>query len=167
MDDDEFDEGPSGTLMKIVLAVGIPIAFVICVVDRAWFAAGIIALAGVVLGLFYAWTSKLVRGAQELSDELPAAPAGPPSEAALAIGAWYDAIGDARGIPLTDQVRLDRRKVNVLLDRLRAVQPAGAFELDQLIQQAKPIPLTDEIRLERDDVYDVLDRMSASVAGAR
>jgi hypothetical protein len=91
-----------GTLMKIVLGVGIPVVVVICAVDGAWFAAGIAAFTGLVLGAFYFWTSKVVRSVEEMLDEPSDEPAGEPSEAALAIGACYAAIGDARRVPLTD-----------------------------------------------------------------
>jgi hypothetical protein len=156
----------------LVIAIGLPVVFVIVLADGLWFDAGIVAVTGLALGLFYVWTAKMTRDVDEFPEELPNAPAGPPSEAALAIEAFNEAVIDARGVPLTDQVRLDRREVAVLLDRLRTALRSGPSEsrwlldqLEELFQRAKPIPLTDDVRLEREAVHDILDRLSASLAG--
>ena len=158
----------------IVIAVGLPIVFAICVADGEWISAGIVALTGLALGLFYLWTAKVMRDVAEFLEELPDAPAGPPSEAMLAVDAFDEAISDARGVPLTDQIRLGRGRVDGLLDRLRRAPPplpsewgSLLYELDALIQRAKPIPLTDEIRLDREKVYDIVDRMRAAFAEVR
>jgi len=96
---------------------------------------------------------------------------GKPSDLLAAIDELEDAARNARGVPFTDQVRLDPRTVGLLLDRLRTIpgrQPpefaALLDELDELVRRAKPIPLTTEIRVEREAIYDVVDRMRASIA---
>jgi hypothetical protein len=162
----------ASTLAWIAVAVGFTVGSVVSLVEGQWISAVILAL----LALGVAWlllsTRNALRRFDAMVKELPDPPAGPPSEAALAIESFYDAILDARGVPLTDQVRLDRQRVDGLLDQLgtglRSAPAETRYLLDQLeglIQRAKPIPLTDEIRLERDEVYDILDRMSASLEG--
>jgi hypothetical protein len=83
-----------------------------------------------------------------------------------ALDQFDELIRKAYGIPFTDQVRLDRGEVYVLLDRLRTavnhppVDVAGLLdELDELVQRAKPIPLTNQIRIDREEIYDLLDRI--------
>jgi hypothetical protein len=92
----------------------------------------------------------------------------------VAIDELEDAVRKARGVPFTDQVRLDPRKASLLLDRLRTIpgrQPpefaALLDQLDELLQRAKPVPLTADIRVEREAIYDVVDRMRASIADDR
>ena len=86
-----------------------------------------------------------------------------PSEAMAELDQFDELIRKAYGIPFTDQVRLDRGEVYVLLDRLRTavnhppVDVAGL--LDELVQRAKPIPLTNQIRIDREEIYDLLDRI--------
>jgi len=89
-----------------------------------------------------------------------------PSDAAAVLAEFDKFIRDANGVPFTDQVRLDRRKIDVLLDRLRTAltdAPAEMMEkldqLDELVQRAHAIPLTNEIRIERPEIYDLLDQL--------
>ena len=138
--------------------------------DGAWLLAAIVGLVGLGFGLFWLWTSKVMRDVEKLIDDIPDEPR-EPSEAMVAVDAFDDAIRDAYDIPFTDQVRLSRQKVDVLLGRLRTALPRGPSkssallnELDELIQEAKPIPLTDQVRVDRGEVYDILDRMRASFA---
>jgi hypothetical protein len=160
----------TGSLTGIVYAVVFVVLFVAFAAEGLWIDVAIIVVVGLALGLFFLWTPKVVRHAEELPTELPESPVRPPSEVELAIDALDEAVHDARRVPLTDQVRLDRGKAGVLLDRLRIALPSRPSELisivdelDELIRRAKPIPLTDEIRLDREGVYDILDRMRASL----
>jgi hypothetical protein len=155
---------------SIVTVVGLVGLFVLFVAERLWLDVGIVAVVGLALGLFFLWTSKVVRAVDELLEQIPDAPVGEPSDAMLAVDAFDDAIREAPGVPFTDQVRLDRQQVGALLDRLRTTLRFGSSELtdlEELIRRAKPIPLSDEIRLDREKVYDVLDRMRASFAENR
>lgn len=77
----------------------------------------------------------------------------------------------AGGVPLTDQVRLDRGKIDSLLERLRTAVRGGPLELshvidelDALVQGAKSVPMTNEIRVGREEIYDRLDRLRAGCA---
>jgi hypothetical protein len=76
----------------------------------------------------------------------------------------------ANGVPFTDQVRLDRREIDGLLERLRTALSNGPSavaalldQLDELVQRAKPVPRTNQVRIERLEIYDVLDRMRATL----
>ena len=87
-----------------------------------------------------------------------------PSEAAVVLAEFNEFVRKASAVPSTDQVRLDRGEVYVLLDRLRTavnrppVEVAGLLdELDEPVQRAKPIPLTNQIRIDREEIYDLLD----------
>ena len=95
-----------------------------------------------------------------------------PTEAVAVLAEFDELVRKARGIPLTDQVRLDRLKVYGLLDRLRTALGHGPSEvsgmleeLDELVQHGRPIPLTNNIRVERSAIYDVLDRMRTTLWG--
>jgi hypothetical protein len=164
----------SSRLTALSYAVGVPVVLVLGLVfairDGAWLFAAILGLTGLGWGLFYLWTWKVMRDVENLSGDIPDEP-GEPTEVMLAVDAFEDAIRDAYDVPLTDQVRLDRRKADRLLEQLRTALPRGSStlstlfsELDELVRNAKTIPLTEQIRLDRDDVYDILDRMRASFA---
>jgi hypothetical protein len=97
-----------------------------------------------------------------------------PSEAMAALDQFDALIHKAYPIPLTDQVRVSRQKLEVSLDQLRRTlshEPPGVAamldELDALVHRAKPIPLIDQLRIERLATYDVLDRMRATIAAER
>jgi hypothetical protein len=88
------------------------------------------------------------------------------SDAAAVLAELDKFIRDANGVPLTDQVRLDRKKIDVFLDRLRtalidapAEMVAKLDQLDELVHRAPAIPLTNEIRIERLEIYDLLDQL--------
>jgi len=160
-------------LSSLVIAVGLPIVFVVMLVDRAWVGAAIVAGAGLLLGLLYLSTWKIMRDVDKLVGDSPD-DAGEPTEVMLAVDAFDDAIHDAFDVPFTDQVRLDRGKVDRLVERLRLALPPGSStlselfsELDELIRNSRTIPLTGQIRLDRDEVYGILDRMRASFAEER
>jgi hypothetical protein len=96
---------------------------------------------------------------------------GEPSESAAIVAEFDGLIHRARAVPLTDQVRLDRREIYGLLDRLRAALDHGPAdlvalldELDGVVHRAKPIPLTNQVRVERSEIYDVLDRMRVTLS---
>ena len=97
-----------------------------------------------------------------------------PAETIVLLDRLDELVRKAGGVPLTDQVRLNRGNVELLLDELRtaANDGPGALagpldELDALVHAAKSVPLTDEIRVERNDVYDRLDRLRAACATPR
>jgi hypothetical protein len=82
-----------------------------------------------------------------------------------------EAIQRAAAVPLTDQVRLNRGKVEALLGRLRTALNNGPSELvgeldrlDELVRGAKAIPLTKEIRIDRSEIYNLLDYLRAGCA---
>lgn len=92
-------------------------------------------------------------------------------EAVLVLDEFDEVIRHAGTVPLTDQVRLNLGKIDVLLDRLRAALNHGPSELtgvldelDEIVRAAKSIPLTNEIRVERSEIYDLLDRLRAGCA---
>ncbi len=164
--------GSSNRVTDLTYAVGIPVlialAIVFTVLDRAWFFVALFVLVGLAWGVFYLVTGNVMRVVDAIARDAPPIE---PTEAMLAVEALDEAIGRARTVPLTDQVRLDPETIDGLLARLRAAVPwessdvrAIVDELDELIRRAKPIPLTTEIRIDRDEVYDRLDRMRASLA---
>jgi hypothetical protein len=70
-------------------------------------------------------------------------------------------IDKGRGIPGSDQVRIDRGKLLELIDAelipLASDEPGGAVaELRRLVAEARPIPLTKEHRISRDDAKALL-----------
>jgi hypothetical protein len=159
--------------LSILYGVGVPVVCVVALVaavkDGAWLFAAIVGLFVLAYGAFWLWSSNMMRKLDRIINDPDEGPE--PTEAMLAVDAFDEAIHDARGVPLTDQVRLRRERVDGLLDRLRSAPPpvpsewgSLLYELDALIQRAKPVPLTDEIRLDRDEVYDILDRMRAAFA---
>ncbi len=134
-------EFPLDLVILVVVGVVSMAFFVLAVVEGAWLAAvifGLISL-GEVLVIF--WTRNMTRGLDKLIGELPDVPEREPTEAMLAVDAFDEAIHDAYGVPLTDQVRLDRAKAERLLERLRTALPRGPstlsalfYELDELIR---------------------------------
>jgi hypothetical protein len=77
-------------------------------------------------------------------------------------------LGNAKLVPLTMQVRLDRATASDLLERLRAAvrdpspDAAGALsELDALLRNAKSVPFTKDIRVGIGDLSERLDRIGA------
>ena len=94
-----------------------------------------------------------------------------PSETIALLDELDELVLRAGSVPLTDQVRLDRGRIDPLLERLRAAVSSGPpelarvlEELAELVRGAKPIPLTSEARVEREEIYDRLDRMRAACA---
>jgi hypothetical protein len=82
-----------------------------------------------------------------------------------------EAVHRAAAVPLTDQVRLNRGKIEALLGRLRTALNSGPSELvgvldrlDELVRGAKAIPLTNEIRIDRLEIYNLLDYLRAGCA---
>jgi hypothetical protein len=97
-----------------------------------------------------------------------------PSEAMAALEEFDALIRKAYPVPLTDQVRVSRQKLEISLDRLRRTLShessevaAMLDELNALVHRAKPIPLIDQLRIDRAAAYDVLDRMRATIADER
>ena len=93
-------------------------------------------------------------------------------------------VHDARAVPLTGRVRVDRERALALVERMRAgahqerivdAPPPDPIDsaslmalldrLDATLRKAKPVPLTDQARVEKEEVYDVLDRMRGAVPG--
>ena len=154
-------------LMAAVLAVSIA--------ENAWLIAG---LGGLIVlmairPLFRMW--KLTTDALNVMAHMENLPDSPPmsdeqTEALAAVDEFDEAILKAAGIPFADQIRIDRRKLHVLLDRLRTALAHRSFDvaamvdqLDELVLRAKPVPLTDQVRIDREEIYDVLDQMRASI----
>lgn len=157
----------------IVLAVGLPILLGILIWDGLWIDVAIVVVVGLFVFLPLLGTRKVVKDIEarypELADDV-----GEQSEAMLAVDAFDDAIHGAYEIPFTDQVRLSRREVERLLERLRAAlsrrsaESLALFaELDGLVRNAKSFLFGEQIRLDREEVYDILDRMRASFAEER
>jgi hypothetical protein len=97
-----------------------------------------------------------------------------PSEAMAALDQFDALIYKAYPIPLTDQVRVGRQKLEISLARLRRTLSHESSEvapmldeLNALVHRAKPIPLIDQLRIDRVATYDVLDRMRATIADER
>jgi hypothetical protein len=96
-------------------------------------------------------------------------------EALEAIDRLDDHIHEARPIPLTDQVRMDRSvlladldAIRRDLDQLRTVSAVNeAIEaLETLAAAAKPLFGSDQVRFDREDFYDQLDALRAAVPEA-
>ncbi len=93
-------------------------------------------------------------------------------EPAGLIASLEQQLRNAKSIPLTDQVRLDKSQMYATLEEMRTgFSRAGLArtlplvdELERQLQGARPLPLTNDVRLERRDVQDTLERMRASVA---
>ncbi|HEY2354185.1 MAG TPA: hypothetical protein VGH79_04720 [Gaiellaceae bacterium] len=92
-----------------------------------------------------------------------------PPAVAAALGAFDELLENAKLVPLTMQVRLDRAKTLELLDRLRAARQepspdaaAALAELDVLVHNAKSIPLTKDIRVSIVELSELLDRIGTA-----
>ncbi len=79
-------------------------------------------------------------------------------------------IREARPVPLTREVRVEKDAVYDVLDRMRAeVGPEHGDllipldELDDTIHAAKPVPLTSWVRVDKQRVEELLDRMRANL----
>jgi hypothetical protein len=81
-------------------------------------------------------------------------------------------------VPLTEQVRVERRDVQDIVVLIRAATRdefgdaakdvlALVDRLDDLARDAKPVPLTRHVRVDREEIYDVLDRLRAAIPEAR
>jgi hypothetical protein len=100
-------------------------------------------------------------------------------DAAAVLDELDELVRSAPGVPLTDQVRLDRMEIYDVLDRMRATLADSADrtafndgpfprtalldELDELLHRAKPIPLTTQVRIDRIEIYELLDRIRAGL----
>jgi len=90
------------------------------------------------------------------------------------IASFEEQLRAAKPIPLTNQVRLDKNRMQTTVNEMRtAFSRAGLTNalplvnrLDEQVQGAKPVPLTDEVRLEKDKASGILDQLRASVAPA-
>ena len=80
-------------------------------------------------------------------------------------------IKNAKPIPLTNQVRLDKTPMHATLDEIRGTAPGAVNplvdELDELLQHARPVPLTDQVRLPKPDLEDIVNRMRANLTADR
>jgi hypothetical protein len=156
---------------SVAFVAALAVAFAFAVAQGAWIVAGLTGIIGLVTIRSLLRASKLVRHLD--FENIPDAPlvAGEPSAAMVAVEELDELVSKASGVPLTDQVRLDRREAYVLLDRIRTAlsqgppEPAALVDdLDELFRRAKPVPLTDQIRVGRAEIHDVLDRMRASAS---
>jgi hypothetical protein len=63
-------------------------------------------------------------------------------------------------VPLTDQIRIDRKRAQKLIARLDP--SAAAARLQELFTQARRVPLTSQIRLDSDAVFACIDEIRAT-----
>jgi hypothetical protein len=83
-------------------------------------------------------------------------------------------IRQARQVPLTDQVRVEKEEMRSTLEEMRteatrvgltAVLPPIA-ELDAALRDARPVPLTDQVRLPRENLEKIADEIRVRVSPA-
>ena len=89
-------------------------------------------------------------------------------EILIAIDRLDDLVHEARPIPLTDQVRMEKRELLEAVsairqhsDELRSSEPVEALEA--MATSAKRILGSEQVRLDREDMYDQLDLLRASI----
>jgi hypothetical protein len=94
----------------------------------------------------------------------------PPGGAALvSIDGLDDLVHNARIVPLTDQVRLERAELDARLAALREQlaysrrATAVVERLETVVADAKPVPLTDQVRVLKTRLYDLLDELRVIV----
>jgi hypothetical protein len=88
----------------------------------------------------------------------------------VAIDTLDDLVHNARTVPLTDQVRVERDELRQAVEQVHASLPPDAEaatadplgRLDDLVAAAKPVPLTDQVRIDRDALYEALDGLRAA-----
>jgi hypothetical protein len=79
----------------------------------------------------------------------------------------------SRPVPLSDQVRVRKRKADALIEDLRNALGAGfgsersallaaAQAVADALEAARPIPLTDEVRLPRAELDGLVERLRAA-----
>jgi hypothetical protein len=79
-------------------------------------------------------------------------------------------IQNAKPVPLTDQVRLEKDAMNSTLDQMRAALPETSpliDRLDGLIQNAKPVPLTNQVRVSKAEFESILTAMRDNISSDR
>jgi len=91
----------------------------------------------------------------------------------VAIDTLDDLVHNARAVPLTDQVRLKRGRLDEAFGQIQDALPLdvraraeadGLLErLDRLVTGAKPVPLTGDVRFDKQELYDVLDALRALI----
>ena len=116
----------------------------------------------------------LTRKLDELRLELPeqvAAKSGEPNErppgaaALVAISELDELVHNARIVPLTDQVRLERAEFETRIAALREQVAnngralAVVERLETVVADAKPVPMTDQIRVLKTRLYDLLGEL--------
>jgi hypothetical protein len=73
-------------------------------------------------------------------------------------------------VPLTDDVRVERKEFEVCLAEERSWSDQSerareaADELQQLIERAKPIPLTDQVRFDGKKAHRLLAQLRGNAA---
>ena len=73
----------------------------------------------------------------------------------------FDAlVRSAPPVPLTDEVRVNRRRATKLVAVLGG--SAAGSTLQQLVEQARKVPLTGQVRLDPDIVFACLDEIRAT-----
>jgi hypothetical protein len=77
------------------------------------------------------------------------------------------ALDNGQPVPLTPQIRLDRRTVKKFVQQLRQErEPAGELaELVDLLESAKAVPLTGQVRLDPEPIRALLERIRTAAAG--
>ena len=90
-------------------------------------------------------------------------------DSSTAIDFLDDLVHNAKPVPLTDQVRLQRDELREAVaaidaalapDVRRRAEAEGLLErLEAIVEGAKPVPLTEQVRFDKDDLYEVLDAL--------
>ncbi len=83
-----------------------------------------------------------------------------------------DLVHEAKPVPLSDRVRVDRAELDSLVGALRGEVAAlrrshdalGLIgELESIVREAGTVPLTGQVRVEREAVYAILDTLRVVV----
>jgi hypothetical protein len=91
----------------------------------------------------------------------PSSAAGQAEDARALAARLTELLENARPIPLTHDVRLDKEAIYDIVDRIRTATSAGALlvsaeAVEDAVRDAMPVPLTDQVRLPRDRVAELV-----------
>ena len=98
------------------------------------------------------------------------------SDVLWAIDAVDELLHQARPVPLTDQVRVDKKTLSAKVERIGEALPLGvgrSSEADEfnalldrlraLLDASRAIPLTAWHRIDREAAYDLIDQLRATI----
>ena len=89
-----------------------------------------------------------------------------------AIDRLDDLVHNAKAVPLTNEVRLDREELARAVDTLLATLPrelesrpdvVAHTRLAEVVRKAKPVPLAGDVRVPKGELYDLLDALRSEV----